>query len=61
MCVAGRILRQPWWWCSVVVNASELIGFSVYLVAIVYHEPEYDGGALGGQGGRTDVGVKTAS
>jgi len=47
--------------CSVVVNASECIEFSVYLVTIVYHEPEYDDGALGGQGDRTDVGIKTSS
>lgn len=33
----------------------------MYLVTIVYDEPEYDGGALGGQGCRTDIGVKTAS
>jgi len=45
----------------VVVNASEWIEFSVHLVTIVYHEPKYDGGAHGGQGGRTDVYIKTAS
>lgn len=48
------------WWFLYLVFVSERIESSVFLVTIVYHEPQNDGRAFSAPGSWTDVSHKAA-